>query len=179
MIEKNGNSIVTIPDILAQYRGGALFVHKYEVIITPPENLFGADFTRKLRILARGATIPKKQIKAKTITFRGRPVAVRSQLDFENACTVSVYEDSDMSVRKTLEKWIDAADNLDGDSSPNYYQGSICVYQLDGKGNRVYGVEYNEVFLTGISEIKYQADVGDLLTYELTFAFSNWETISV
>ena len=179
MIESSGKSIVTISDIKAQYKGGGLFSHKYEVIITPPENLFDTEFTRKLRILAKSATIPKKDVKTKMVSFHGRPVVFRSQVDFTNACSISVYEDSSMSIRKTLEKWVDMVDNLEGKTSPNFYQGSICVYQLDGEGNRVFGVEYEEAFLVGISEIKYQAELGDVLNYDLTFAFTTWKTIGL
>ena len=44
MIEANGNQVITINDIKAQYKKGGLFPHKYEVLITPPENLFDTNF---------------------------------------------------------------------------------------------------------------------------------------
>ena len=85
-----------------------------------------------------------------------------------------------MNVRKTLDKWIDLCDSLEDENiKENYYQGSIVVYQLDNENNRVYGIEYQEVFLTSISEIKYSAERSDILTYDLTFGYSTWHTIEV
>lgn len=168
-----------INDIKAQYKKGGIFPHKYEILITPPDNLFDTNFTKKLRILAKSASIPKKEVKTKTITYKGRPVVLRSQLDFGETCSVSVYEDSEMNVRKTLDKWIDLSDSLEDKSIEDYYQGSITIYQLDNKNNRIYGVEFKEVFLTSISEIKYSAERSDILTYDLTFGYSTWNTIEV
>lgn len=168
-----------INDIKAQYKKGGIFSHKYEILITPPDNLFDTNFTKKLRILAKSASIPKKEVKTKTITYKGRPVVLRSQLDFGETCSVSVYEDSEMNVRKTLDKWIDLSDSLEDKSIEDYYQGSITIYQLDNKNNRIYGVEFKEVFLTSISEIKYSAERSDILTYDLTFGYSTWNTIKL
>ncbi len=168
-----------IDDIKAQYKKGGIFPHKYEILITPPDNLFDTNFTKKLRILAKSASIPKKEVKTKTITYKGRPVVLRSQLDFGETCSVSVYEDSEMNVRKTLDKWIDLSDSLEDKSIEDYYQGSITIYQLDNKNNRIYGVEFKEVFLTSISEIKYSAERSDILTYDLTFGYSTWNTVEV
>lgn len=168
-----------INDIKAQYKKGGIFPHKYEILITPPDNLFDTNFTKKLRILAKSASIPKKEVKTKTITYKGRPVVLRSQLDFGETCSVSVYEDSEMNVRKTLDKWIDLSDSLEDKSIEDYYQGSITIYQLDNKNNRIYGVEFKEVFLTSISEIKYSAERSDILTYDLTFGYSTWNTIKL
>ena len=168
-----------IDDIKAQYKKGGIFPHKYEILITPPDNLFDTNFTKKLRILAKSASIPKKEVKTKTITYKGRPVVLRSQLDFGETCSVSVYEDSEMNVRKTLDKWIDLSDSLEDKSIEDYYQGSITIYQLDNKNNRIYGVEFKEVFLTSISEIKYSAERSDIITYDLTFGYSTWNTIEI
>lgn len=180
MIEANGNQVITINDIKAQYKKGGLFPHKYEVLITPPENLFDTDFSKKLRILAKSASIPKKEIKTTSINLKGRPVVLRSQLDFGESASISVYEDSEMNVRKTLDKWIDLCDSLEDENiKENYYQGSIVVYQLDNENNRVYGIEYQEVFLTSISEIKYSAEKQDIITYDLTFGYSTWHNVKL
>ena len=111
-----------IDDIKAQYKKGGIFPHKYEILITPPDNLFDTNFTKKLRILAKSASIPKKEVKTKTITYKGRPVVLRSQLDFGETCSVSVYEDSEMNVRKTLDKWMDLSDSLEDKSIEDYYR---------------------------------------------------------
>lgn len=179
MIDENGNFVVTINDIRSLYRKGGVFGHKYEILITPPQNIFGSEFTKKLRILAKSATIPKKEIKTKTISYKGRPVVLRSQLDFGETCSVSVYEDSEMNIRKTLDKWITLSDSLEDGTIEDYHLGSLVIYQLDNENNRIYGVEFKEVFLTSISEIKYSAERTDNITYDLTFAYSTWENIKV
>lgn len=179
MIDENGNFVVTINEIRSLYRKGGVFGHKYEVLITPPQNIFGSEFTKKLRILAKSATIPKKEIKTKTISYKGRPVVFRSQLDFGETCSVSVYEDSEMNIRKTLDKWITLSDSLEDGTIEDYHLGSLVIYQLDNENNRIYGVEFKEVFLTSISEIKYSAEKTDNITYDLTFAYSTWENIKV
>jgi hypothetical protein len=84
-----------------------------------------------------------------------------------------------MDVRKTLDKWISLSDSLNGETIEDYHLGSLVVYQLDNENNRIYGVEFKEVFLTSISEIKYSAERTDNITYDLTFAYSTWENKEV
>jgi hypothetical protein len=168
---------ITIADIAAQYRKGGIYNNKYQVLIDPPKNIYTSEFTKKLWVLSKSATIPKKSTKPKTINIHGVPVTFKGQFDYGESTSIEVYEDSELNVLKTLEKWIEMSDGPTHSWDKEYYNGSISVFQLDGEGNRLYGVKYLDVFLTEIGEIKYTGDSGNLLTYTLNFSYSTWEVI--
>ena len=166
-----------ISKIKRYYDNGGLYTSKYEILIIPPLGV--GNITEKLSVLSKTASRPDHKISTSTISFKGRPIVMRRQLDMETTCTVDVYEDSNMKVRKVLDRWIDLCDSLYIGGSSNYCNGTIEVHQLDGNGNRMYGVVYNDVFLTGISGIKYDSSSsGEIVSYSLTFSYSGYEIIN-
>lgn len=170
--------ITTISDIKKQYKDGALFTCKYKLIITPPLYANYNNIMEKFVILAKTAKLPEHKINTTEIKIKGRPVAMRGQLDMGNTYSITVYEDDNMRVRKVLDRWLDMCDRLDGTGNSSYSNGSIKIYQLDGDNNEMYGIEFYDVFLNSISEVSYDGtNSGEVLSYNLTFSYSGWETI--
>lgn len=55
------------------------------------------------------------------------------------------------------------------------YQAELTIWQLDTLGNKVYGYNLENVFITGIGEVSYSdADLDSLVEYNVTFAFSEF-----
>lgn len=170
--------MITISDIKRQFYNGALFTSKYQIFITPPLSVNTNNITRTLTVLAKSASIPEHKIGASEIKLKGRPVTVRQQLEFGNSYNITVYEKSDMLIRKTLDKWIDISDSLYDSGDSSYCNGSIRIYQLDGEGNYVYGIEFYDVFLTSIGSVSYDSSSsGEVITYDLSFSYSGWDYI--
>ena len=170
--------ITTISDIRKQYRNGALFTCKYKLIITPPLFANYDNIMEKLVILSKSAKLPEHKINTLEVKIKGRPVAMRGQIDMGNTYTITVYEDGDMKVRKVLDRWIEMSDRLTGTGNSSYCNGNIKIYQLDGDNNEMYGVEFYDVFLNSVGEVSYDGtNSGEVLSYALTFSYSGWEII--
>lgn len=67
--------------------------------------------------------------------------------------------------------------NITGSGAFNnpVYQAELTVWQLDGLGNKVYGYNLENVFITSIGEVTYSdSDLDTLVEYNLTFTFSEF-----
>ena len=67
--------------------------------------------------------------------------------------------------------------NITGSSTFNNpeYQAELTVWQLDGLGNKVYGYNLENVFITSIGEVTYSdSELDTLVEYNLTFTFSEF-----
>lgn len=172
--------ITTIEDIRKNYKNGALYTSKYRLIITPPPSVNYGDITEKLVVLAKTASLPEHKIGTEEIKLKGRPVLIKKQLELGSTYTVGVYEDSDMKIRKVLDNWIDMGDRLGVGGNEFYNDGNIKIYQLDGNNNAIYGVEFYDVFLTSLGSITFDgSSAGEVVSYDLTFAYSGWDILNV
>lgn len=172
--------VSTISDLKKYFYNGALYTSKYRVIITPPSEVNYGNITEKLVVLSKSASLPEHKIGTEEIKFKGRPVIIKKQLDLGSTYTVSVYEESTMKVRKILDRWIDMGDKLGYGGSENYNNGNIQIYQLDGDNNPIYGVEFYDVFLTSLGAISFDGtSSGEVITYDLNFAYSGWDIIDI
>lgn len=64
-------------------------------------------------------------------------------------------------------------------SSAANYQTDIKVYQLDQTGNKVNGYVMQNAFISEITPIQYaDADLNNLVQFDVTFAFSEWLPLS-
>lgn len=67
--------------------------------------------------------------------------------------------------------------NITGSNAFNnpVYQAELTVWQLDGLGNKVYGYNLENVFITSIGEVTYSdSELDTLVEYNLTFTFSEF-----
>lgn len=146
---------------------------KYKIIITPP-SLLSYTTTYKLSLFANSVSSPKIEVATKKITYRGKPINVRSQRTYEDSLSVSVYDDVTLSVRKALEKWVNMVDSESSKSS-NYRDGVITLYELDNQGNIVYGTVFKDVFVSSLSDLQHDASSNEIVTYDITFTYSGYE----
>ena len=59
------------------------------------------------------------------------------------------------------------------------YQAELTIWQLDTLGNKVYGYNLENVFITGIGEVSYSdSELDSLVEYNLTFTFSEFYPVS-
>ena len=176
MIQSLFKEVLTINDLRNQFITSPLQVNKYRIEITPPPKFNELLLSYKLAVLSKSFTIPKREVKTKKISCHGRPIYVRSQLEFQESITVSVYDDSNMNVRKTLEKWINAVDDINN-TETEYKGGNIKVYQLDSNNNEIYGVSFKDVFITSLGDITYSADSHEIIMYDITFSYTTFESL--
>ena len=76
-------------------------------------------------------------------------------------------------LKKTVNNVLDSSYNV-----PDY-QAELSIWQLDTLGNKVYGYNLENVFITGIGEVSYSdSELDSLVEYNLTFTFSEFYPVS-
>ena len=101
---------------------------------------------------------------------------------FKNACS-SIKEISD-GVQSIASNPKAFADKILGKTVGNMlgvnhnipeYQAELTIWQLDTLGNKVYGYNLENVFISGIGEVSYgDAELDTLVEYNVTFTFSEF-----
>ena len=59
------------------------------------------------------------------------------------------------------------------------YQAEMTIWQLDTLGNKVYGYNLENVFITGLGEVTYgDSELDSLVEYNVTFTFSEFYSVN-
>lgn len=59
------------------------------------------------------------------------------------------------------------------------YQAELTIWQLDTLGNKVYGYNLENVFITGLGEVSYSdSELDSLVEYNVTFTFSEFYSVT-
>lgn len=106
-----GDLNFTISD-LKKHLGPGLGLRKNKYLIEIP--IPGID-GRTLNILCRSAGLPERTISTTQVFLKGRKYNIRGETDYGGVYELSIVDDSDMSIRKTFDKWLKKVDN----SKPN------------------------------------------------------------
>ena len=159
-----------INELLRQLNGG-LFKNKYRLEL-PFTGLDG----KKLDCLCSSASLPQKTLNTVSASYRGRKVNLRGDTDFGDAYTITVYDDSSLSLRKAFDRWMEAMDPLAYDTSPTGgdYRSIITIWQLDMQGNKVYGYRMEDAFVTQLGEVSYDSsEQNSIVSFTVTLTYSN------
>lgn len=162
--------MTTISDLMRELNGGA-FKNKY-MIELPFTGIDG----RKFNCLCSSAQLPEKTLNTVYAAYRGRKVYLRGDTDFGSSYTVTVYDDSSLALRKAFDRWMVILDPLAYDAtwSGNEYRSIITIWQLDNAGNKVYGYQLEDAFITNIGEVTYDdSEQNSILSFNVTFCYSN------
>ena len=97
----------TITD-LKKHLGPGLGLRKNKYLLEiPVPGIEGA----KINVLCRSAGLPERSIKTAQMFHKGRVYNVRGETDYGNMYEVSMLDDSEMNIRKTIDKWMKKIDN--------------------------------------------------------------------
>lgn len=181
----------TLDSFKSKLTGGGARPNLFECYIPFPTwaNPDGVtDFPDKMRMLVKTAALPGSNISPIPIPFRGRVLNVAGDRTFES-WTVTVINDTDFSIRRMFEKWMNGINkhsDTSGYINPTSYQKDLEVYQLGRAayttGNaarnvpilrryRMYGA-----FPTNVGSIPLSYDQTDTIEqYDVTFELQWWE----
>ena len=156
--------------------------------------------------LCKAAALPASNISSIDVPFRGRPLKVAGDRTID-PWTVTIINDSGMTLRRAFETWINKMTRLDtafGISNPNAYMGNATVFQLSRSapapadtageepaqqgapaaeaataGHAVLGrYEFQEIFPTNVSQIDLSYDSVDTIEeFTVEFAVNNIITL--
>lgn len=97
----------TISDLKAQL-GTGMGLRKNKYLVELP---WGSIDGSKFNILCKSASVPQRDLDIQTVWHHGRKYNVRAETNYPGDWTVTVYDDSDFTLRKYFDTWMTYIDD--------------------------------------------------------------------
>lgn len=173
----------TIDDIKATIsrRGGLAVGNRYQVIVLPPPEAFGATMDiRDLSILCESASLPGRQIETGDHSYYRQSVKyangyVNEDVDIEFNLT------SDFFIKDIFYKWTNLIINRDT-YKLNYastYKRDIVISQQDLQNKTVYAVKLKNAFPITVAAIAVGNSSADVQKLTVSFTYEDFEELLV
>lgn len=178
-----------IQNILEQTIGDGARSTKYECFINFAAPLFENE--QDIISLIKTSQFPGKTHEVIDLKFKGRNIPIKGQVKYDNTWTCTFYLTQDHLLKKSLEDWIEAIDqvhNMDNSLntavqtaqstfSKNGYTTQMQIAQMDFHGSQQTAVYtlYN-VFPKSVQavDVDYSA-VGTILELNVEFSYSHYD----
>jgi hypothetical protein len=132
------------------------------------------------QFLVKTAEVPGSTISPIIIPFRGRQLKISGDKTFE-PWTVTILNDVDFTIRRTLEKWMNYMNNHQdnqGESNPLLYEANLKVSQIDrNSGNPIDSQTWTFVgaWPSDLAAIPVSFDAeNQIQEYQVTFQYQYW-----
>ena len=163
---------------------------KFEAIMSLHTHPDSQNLERSSAMLIKTTQFPAKSNKKIDFMYKGRPVPIRGQVSYPSEWRCTFYMTEDHALKRAFEDWIEALDetvhyneNIGANASAMLERNSTSRYTVDIKLRQLSFNEDNETsvyilhncFPTDVStvDVSYEA-VGEILTFDVTFAFSHF-----
>jgi len=137
---------------------------------------------REYSLLVTGAALPASTVNPTLVQYRGREVKLAGERIFD-PWTVTIVNDTNMSLRKPLEQWMNGMNDLElntGVLSPIDYQADLVVEHLDRNDETLMTYTLYNAFPINMSEIALQYGQNDVIEeFTVTFNYSHYLTDSI
>lgn len=155
-----------INDILSKVKTGIARTNLYSVSI--PTKLADLDFN------AKGSQLPSSELGTIEIPYHGRKLKIPGQRTFAE-WTITIMEDSNMTVRKAIEAWINSIDNAEtgklGIGSAIF--SDIKVTLLNTQGGAAMSYTLYGAYPSNMASVELSYDEQTApLEYQVTFNYS-------
>lgn len=166
-----------------QLKNGGVRPNQFQVRLTFP--LYVDEYRRNLEassFLVNVAELPGQTMGIAPVYYRGREIKLPGDKVFA-PFTCTILNDSDMTLRKALEQWMNGIENVEsktGLTNPRSYLAPIEVLQLDRNGNTLRRYKLIDAFPMELSPIGLDFAANDTLsTFSVTFAYQHFEYYGV
>lgn len=172
--------MANISDFKAHMTGGGARANQFRVLLTFPSYVStGPLVGLKSQFLCKAAQLPGSTIENIPVQYRGRAVNIAGERTFA-PWTVTIYNDTDFSIRNALEYWSNGVQNLtttNGITNPREYQVDLQVQQLDRNGAVIKGYQFYDAYPIDIGAIALDFDsVNAIETFDVTFQYNYWDS---
>jgi hypothetical protein len=173
----------SITDFKAQLTGGGARANQFLVQMTFPSYVsLGILAGQTAQFLCKSAQLPSSNLDNVPINYRGRAVNFAGERTFE-PWTVSIYNDTNFTIRNALESWSNGINNL-GDNTglvnPRDYQVDMFVNQLDRNGAIIKTYRFVDAYPSNISPIELDFDANNQIEiFSCTFTYNFWVATGV
>jgi hypothetical protein len=170
--------MANISDFKAQLIGGGARANQFRVELAFPTYVSaGPVVGLQTQFLCKAAQLPAAIVEDVPIQYRGRAVHFAGERTFA-PWTITVYNDTNFSIRNAMEQWSNGVQNLDastGRTNPRDYQVDLLVHQLDRNGATVKTYKFVDAYPTEISAIALDFDTANTIeTFDVTFTYNYW-----
>ena len=169
----------SITDFYSQLQFGGARPSLFEVRFTNPVNSAG---DQKVPFMCKAASIPAATMTPVQVSYFGRPLKFAGNRTFDD-WEVTIINDEDFLVRKSLELWNQALNTFEGNvrdpayPSPNSYKADAEVVHYGKTGNVIRTYKLIGLFPITIGQIDLSWDTADAIEeYPVTFAYDYWTT---
>ena len=168
----------TIDEFRANFIGGGARPNQFKVEIQSPAGIsIGLD-TRNATFLAKSAGLPGRTIGEIELNFRGRIIRVAGDSDFGDPWAVTFLNDTDFSIRNSMEKWNNAINNLDtgrGVNNINDYCADLTVSQLNRDDSVIKVYKFINAWPQAIAAIELStASATEIESFAVTFRYQHF-----
>jgi hypothetical protein len=125
------------------------------------------------------AELPGQTVNPAIVQYRGREVKFVGDRTFA-PWTITVLNDSDMSIRNAVEQWMGGMEDYAGKFGrlqPSEYQRDLQVYQLDRNGNALKEYNIANAFPVDLSPVALDFGANDQISsFTVTFQYQHFTT---
>ncbi len=154
--------------------------NQFAVQLSFPTYVGGAALAvARAPFLVSVAELPGQTVNPAIVQYRGREVKFAGDRVFA-PWTITVLNDSDMSVRVALEQWMNGMDEYAekfGELQPSAYQRDADVFQLDRNGSILKAYKLVNAFPVDLSPVALDFGANDQIsTFTVTFQYQHFTT---
>lgn len=171
-------TVFNIEGFKSALSSGGARPNQFAVQLSYPTYVAGAALAvARSPFLVSVAELPGQTVNPAIVQYRGREVKFAGDRVYA-PWTVTVLNDSEMSVRTAIEQWMGGMeDNADkfGVLQPSAYQRDAQVTQLDRNGRAIKTYEIKNMFPVDLSPVALDFGANDQIsTFQVTFQFQHF-----
>lgn len=129
-------------------------------------------------LLVNAASLPGSDVGPTVVYYRGRAVKLAGEREFA-PWTITVINDSEMTLRKQFERWSDLMNNRTNNGgviTPADYFADLYVSQLDRNDKVMRTYKIFNAWPDKVSEVSLAYGQNDMISeFNVTFQYSHWE----
>ena len=159
---------------------GGMRPNQFAVQLSFPTYVAGsATAVSKAPFLVSVAELPGQIVNPAIVLYRGREVKFAGDRIYA-PWTITVLNDSQMSVRNAVEQWMSGIEDLQtkiGRLNPAEYQRNLDVFQLDRNGNILKSYTLLDCFPVDISPVGLDFGANDQISnFTITWQYQSFVT---
>ena len=166
--------VLNVNQFKEKLRGGTRS-NLFAVTLSTPDGLESLEEISNFMV--KTAELPGSTISPIIIPFRGRQLKISGDKTFD-PWSVTVINDPDFLVRKTLERWMSGMNNHeDNQGVDDGYFVDLRISQLDRNGDKLRTYILKDAWPSDLGPLPVSFDAQDTLgEYQVVFQYQYWTT---
>tara|TARA_R110002020_G_scaffold299874_2_gene515527 strand:+ start:820 stop:1395 length:576 start_codon:yes stop_codon:yes gene_type:complete len=174
------SSVFNVERFKSALTNGGLRPNQFAVQLSFPTYVGdAATAVQKSPFLVNIAELPGQIINPAIVLYRGREVKFAGDRVYA-PWTITVLNDSQMSVRNACEQWMNGMEDLQtkiGRLNPAEYQRNVDIFQLDRNGNVLKSYTLLDAFPVDLSPVALDFGANDQIsTFTVTWQYQSFAT---